>query len=249
MQDLMTTLFPIRVAALAVTATFLGGCGGEATTTDAREGRPEHAAVAQSASAAAPKPSPDSTPKADPFAAPTTNATEAATLAWLGEHMEDRDNASMYDAAVGHAIERIEACGNAACRRDAIADRRAAAAFATGRPARVAGLPFTHGRFARAEAGYTGPIRIVPLDPGSALLVINLSFKGRPVCTLDAVLTPGAGGSFRVAPLATALPELVLIPRDPDDFALTYADPSHRPSDVDHCTIGTSIDGRYTLSP
>ena len=45
-----------------------------------------------------------------------------------------------------------------------------------------------------------------------------------------------------VAGLCGAFPD---DPRIPDAFELAYADPSHRPSDVDHCTIGGSIDGKY----
>lgn len=237
----MQSLKPAPAALFALLTLFVAGCGGQATTSEARATEataPPAAAVTQPAAATAPR-------AADPFAASTTNAQEKAVLAWLERNMADKANASMFDAAIGHAIERVEACQTAECRATAIADRRAIVTFAAGKSARVAGLPFASGDFSRAEQGYSGVARIVPLGNEAALLVVNLSFKGRPVCSLDGTMTKASDGSFDVSSLGEKLPALRLVPEGTNSFTLSYADPNHQPYQVDYCSIGTSINGTY----
>jgi hypothetical protein len=170
---------------------------------------------------------------------------EAAGLSWLRAHVEEPRFADLYATAVRARIKRIADCTSAACRAEARSARAAAAAFAAGRAARVASLPFATGRFNRAEPGFTGSARILPLTEGRAMLVIALSFQGRPSCDLQGVMAPRAQGGWLVSSLVPDLPDMVVTARGADRLALSYADAAHKPWQVDYCTTGVSIDGMY----
>lgn len=175
----------------------------------------------------------------------TDEQDEATALAWLREQAQEPGLAERYEQSIKARIERASLCQTDQCRTAAQTDRAAAAAFAAGRPARVEGLPFSGGVFVRKEADFSGPVRIVPLDGGSALLVIALSFKDRPSCDLQGVMTPTNEGSWRVKSLTPELPDMVVTANGPDALSLSYADAGHEPWQTDYCTTGVSIDGDY----
>lgn len=177
--------------------------------------------------------------------AETAAQDEAAALAWLREQPQEPGLAERYEQSIKARIERVSLCQTDQCRTAAQADRAAAAAFAAGRPARVEGLPFSGGVFAREEPDFSGPVRIVPLEDGSALLVIGLSFKDRPSCDLQGVMTPRNEGGWRVKSLTPELPDMVVTANGPDALSLAYADAGHEPWQTDYCTTGVSIDGEY----
>lgn len=170
---------------------------------------------------------------------------EATALAWLREQTQEPGLAERYEQSIKARIERVSLCQTDQCRTAAQADRAAAAAFAAGRPARVEGLPFSGGVLARKEPDFSGPLRILPLDGGSALLVIALSFKDRPSCDLQGVMTPRDEGGWRVKSLTPELPDMVVTANGPDALSLAYADPGHEPWETDYCTTGVSIVGDY----
>ncbi len=175
----------------------------------------------------------------------TAARDEATALAWLREQAQEPGLAERYEQSIKARIERVSVCQTDQCRTAAQADRTAAATFAAGRPARVEGLPFSGGLFARKEPDFSGPVRIVPLDGGSALLVIGLSFKDRPSCDFQGVMTPRDEGGWRVKPLTPELPDMVVTANGPDALSLAYADAGHEPWQTDYCTTGVSIDGDY----
>lgn len=175
----------------------------------------------------------------------TAARDEATALAWLREQAQEPGLADRYEQSIKARVDRISLCQTDQCRTEAQADRTAAAAFAAGRPARVEGLPFSGGVFARKESDFSGPVRIVPLDGGSALLVIALSFKDRPSCDLQGVMTPRDEGGWRVKSLTPELPDMVVTASGPDALSLAYADAGHEPWQTDYCTTGVSIDGDY----
>lgn len=178
---------------------------------------------------------------------------EDALLGWLKQTLDKPTHADVYSAAIGQARGRAAHCPTQQCITRALRRREHRLNFAEGnagdeRRARIPFLPFPHGRFTRAEAGYTGPVRIVPLIDGKAMLVIALSFKGRPSCTLDGVMHRDENKqTWTVSSLEEGLPMLVFTPTGKDSFELSYAEAGHQPHSVDYCTTGTGIDGRYTL--
>lgn len=175
----------------------------------------------------------------------TAAQDEATVLAWLRERAQEPGLTDRYEQSIKARIERLSLCQTDQCRTAVQADRTAAAAFAAGRPARVEGLPFSGGVFARKEPEFSGPVRIVPLDGASALLVIALSFKDRPSCDLQGVMTPRDEGGWRVESLTPELPDMVVTANGPDGMSLAYADAGHEPWQTDYCTTGVSIDGDY----
>lgn len=105
-------------------------------------------------------------------------------------------------------------------------------------------FPFAGRAFRRDETGYGGSARIT--GSGEALrLVIALSFRGRPSCDLDGALAATPAG---YAVQTQDGPALVLRAVSRTGFDLAYADSGHQPYQVDYCTLGTSIDGHYTLA-
>lgn len=175
---------------------------------------------------------------------------EEAQLDWLKKTLEAPAHAEVYKAALEQARGRATHCSGDDCRRRALDRREARLDFADGKGAMRGAMPFGSGRFARAEGGYAGPVRIVPLMDGKAMLVVALTFKGRPACALDGVMMrdDGDAETWTVTSLDQDLPRLVLTPDGTDSFALSYADPGHQPYDTDYCGVGTSIDGRYAVA-
>lgn len=203
---------------------------------------------------------PDTPAQAAPMAKATPDAAAAAQakmlagreqgqLDWLKKTLDTPSHAQVYQAAIEQARGRAAHCPDARCITRALKRRETRLDFAEGKPARIPFLPFPTGQFARGESGYSGPVRIVPLIDGKAMLVISLSYKGRPSCTLDGVMSRDDDKqTWTVASLEEGLPMLVFTPSGNDAFELSYAEAGHQPSTVDYCTLGTSIDGRYTLA-
>lgn len=201
---------------------------------------------AQAGASPAPKIEPSTEAKARSAA---LTAREDAQLDWLKKTLDVPVHAEVYKAAVEQARTRAAHCPNEKCIETGLRRRQTRLDFAEGKPARIPFLPFPNGQFARAEEGYTGTVRIVPLIDGKAMLVVALSFKGRPSCTLDGVMTRDDDKqTWTVASLEEGLPTLVMTPAGKDAFALSYAEAGHAPHEVDYCTTGTSIDGHYTLA-
>lgn len=174
---------------------------------------------------------------------------EQAQLAWLKKTLDVPAHAQVYEAAVGQSRGRAAHCPTQRCIETGLRRRETRLNFAEGKPARIPGLPFPSGQFSRDEAGFSGPVRIVPLIDGKAMLVIALSFKGRPSCTMDGVMTRDDGtNTWTVTSLDEGLPTMVLTPGDEKTFSLSYAEAGHQPYQVDYCTQGTSIDGKYRLA-
>ncbi|WP_285020980.1 hypothetical protein [Novosphingobium sp. fls2-241-R2A-195] len=192
--------------------------------------------------------------KIDPSPQAKTKAAELAKredaqLAWLKTTLDKPEHAQVYSAAIGQARGRAEHCQDQHCINRALKRRESRLNFAEGKHARIPFLPFPSGQFARGEAGYSGPVRIVPLIDGKAMLVISLAFKGRRSCTLDGVMSRDDDKqTWTVASLEEGLPMLVFTPSGKDAFQLSYAEAGHQPHTDDYCTAGTSIDGRYTLA-
>ncbi len=195
-------------------------------------------------------PAPKIEPSAEAKARSAALATrEDAQLDWLKKTLDVPVHAEVYKAAVEQARTRAAHCPNEKCIETGLRRRQTRLDFAEGKPSRIPFLPFPNGHFAREEAGYTGTVRIVPLIDGKAMLVVALSFKGRPSCTLDGVMTRDDDKqTWTVASLEEGLPTLVMTPAGKDAFALSYAEAGHAPHEVDYCTTGTSIDGHYTLA-
>jgi len=170
---------------------------------------------------------------------------EATAKAWLRDKAQQPGLVERYDEALEAWTEKASACQIDQCRTTVQADRSAAAAFAAGRAARVQGLPFSGGVFGREEADFSGQLRIVPLTEGEAIVVIGLSFKDRPSCDLQGVMTPRQQGGWTVRSLETGLPEMVLTAKGADALSLSYAEAGHQPWQVDYCSTGVSIDGDY----
>lgn len=174
---------------------------------------------------------------------------EKAQLDWLRKTLDNSAHAQVYEAALGQSLGRAAHCPSERCIAIGLSRRETRLNFAEGKPSRIPGLPFPSGQFVRDEAGFSGPVRIVPLIDGKAMLVVALSFKGRPSCALDGVMTRDEGtNTWTVASLEEGLPTLVLTPGDENTFSLSYAEAGRRPRQKDYCTPGTSIDGKYRLA-
>ncbi|WP_159977851.1 MULTISPECIES: hypothetical protein [unclassified Novosphingobium] len=174
---------------------------------------------------------------------------EKAQTEWLKRTLETPGHAAVYEAALEQARGRADHCSTDRCRSVGQQRRDSRLDFAEGQAATVDNLPFESGQFARMETGFTGPVRIVPLIDGRAMLVVSLSFKGKPACALDGVMTKDDNGTnWTVSSLEEGLPTLVLKPRGDKAFDLAYADAGHQPNNTDYCGAGTAIDGRYTIA-
>lgn len=170
---------------------------------------------------------------------------EAAAKVWLRDNAQQPGLVERYDEALKAWNKKASLCQTDQCRETVQADRSAAAAFAAGRAARVQGLPFSGGVFGREEADFSGQMRIVPLTEGEAIIVIGLSFKDRPSCDLQGVMTPRQAGGWTVRSLEAGLPDMVMTAKGADALSLSYAEAGHQPWQVDYCTTGVSIDGDY----
>ncbi|MFC3213128.1 hypothetical protein [Novosphingobium panipatense] len=170
---------------------------------------------------------------------------EQAQLDWLKKTLDKPAHAAVYEAALQQARGRAGHCPDDRCHARALNRREARLDYADGKNSRMPNLPFGAGRFMRE--GYAGPVRLIPLIDGQAMLLVSLSAKGRPACALDGVIRrDDEKDSWTVTSLEEGEPMLVLKPAGKSAFDLSYTDPAQRRSTNPYCTGGASIEGRYT---
>lgn len=191
--------------------------------------------------------------KAEPTAEAKARSAALATrektqLAWLEKTLKTAAHAEVYKAALDQSLGRAAHCRSQRCIETGLRRREARLNFADGKATPIPRMPFPSGRFARKEAGYQGPVRIIPLIDGKAMLVVSLTVGGRPACALDGVMTRDENAeTWTVTSLQQKMPRLVLTPGDERTFDLSYAFSPRRPGAPDYCAGSAKIDGTYTL--
>lgn len=174
---------------------------------------------------------------------------ENAQIDWLKKTLAEPAHVEVYEAALEQARGRADHCPSDRCREIGQSRRDARLDFAEGQIASVDELPFDSGQFARSQAGYSGPIRILPLIDGRAMMVVSLSLGGKPACALDGVMTKDdKGETWTVASLDEGMPMLVLTPVGKTAFDIAYAYPKRQRAKNAYCVNkGASIEGRYAI--
>lgn len=185
------------------------------------------------------------TPPAKPAATDLAaiEAREAKTLAWLEKTLSDPDRASLYTSAVGHDVESLENCGDAACRAAATAHRLARADFIDGVRGTIDDLPFTSSRYRPASGDLSGTLRVIPLDSGAALLFGDVG-NGQATCSIEATVQVDEAGRVSVLSFEEGDPPLVLRTTG-TGFELAYADPSTAGDTGGYCGIGATLAGPF----
>ena len=244
---------PVIVAVLMLA----GACTEPVTPTTLRPTKDATSVVVATAKATPPSASPAMASSSDTdYAAPKPTVAEAALDDAFPPGPDGTAARAVLMRAVDGDIRAQASCAaqnDRACVDALAAYRRARVDYAGGRavasPPPLVLPPFAGGRFVREGDGYTGTATLVPLADNEALLVIDLSFRGRASCSLAGRTVAVGDGSLEVTPLAAGLEKLTLTPTAGGGFTLTPTDPATAPTQSALCTTGTSITGPYAPRP